>query len=133
MTTDELAKTIHVAAVNETEIISITVSHRNPQTATKIANEVANIFSDEVVKIYNIENVTILDSAEIPRKAANMSFLKQFGIALVAGILLGSAIAFVLAYFDTTIKSVDQIEELTGLPILGRVPNYHGKRKGRRK
>ena len=133
MTTDELAKTIHVSAVNETEIISITVSHRNPQTATKIANEVANIFSDEVVKIYNIENVTILDSAEIPRKAANMSFLKQFGIALVAGILLGSAIAFVLAYFDTTIKSVDQIEELTGLPILGRVPNYHGKRKGRKK
>ena len=30
-------------------------------------------------------------------------------------------VAFVLAYFDTTIKSVDQIEELTGLPILGRV------------
>ncbi|MBE6161255.1 MAG: hypothetical protein E7158_03445 [Firmicutes bacterium] len=131
MTPEELGKIIKVSAVNDTEIISITVTHRNPSIATKIANEVSNIFSDEVIKIYNIENVTMLDSAEIPPKPANMEFLKKFGLAFVCGIILGSVIAFLLAYFDTTIKTVEQIEEITNLPILGRVPSYNKKRKER--
>ena len=131
MTPEELGKIIKVSAVNDTEIISITVTHRNPKTATKIANEVSNIFSDEVVKIYNIENVTLLDAAEIPSRPANMEFLKKFGIAFVFGILIGSVIAFLLAYFDTTVKTVEQIEEITKLPILGRVPSYNKRKKGR--
>lgn len=131
--TEDLAKKISVAAINETEIISITVTDRNPQLACKIANKVSNVFSSEVTKIYNIENVSILDSAEIPRQAANMSFIKRFIISLAIGIILGCMVAFVLSYFDTTIKTVDQIEEITKLPILGRVPNYNDKRKGKRK
>lgn len=131
-TTKELSKMIDVTAVDDTEIISITVENRNPQLACKIANKLANIFSTEVTKIYNIENVSILDSAEIPTESANMSFVKKFTIAFVGGIIVGSTIALILAYFDTTIKTVDQIENLTGLPILGRVPNYHGKKRGRK-
>lgn len=131
MTPEELGKIIKVSAVNDTEIISITVTHRNPKTATKIANEVSNIFSDEVVKIYNIENVTTLDPAEIPSRPANMDFLKKFAIAFVIGIMIGCLIAFIIAYFDTTIKTVEQIEEITKLPILGRVPSYTKKRKER--
>lgn len=130
---EELAKKISVSAVNETEIISITVTDRNPQLSCKIANKVSNVFSKEVTKIYNIENVSILDSAEIPKEPANMSFIKRFVLSLVAGIFLGCLVALVLAYFDTTIKSVDQIEEITKLPILGRIPNYSEKRRGKRK
>lgn len=132
ITPEELSKKIKVNAVNDTEIISITVTNRNPKTATLIANEVANIFSEEVVKIYNIENVTTLDAAEIPMKPANMNFLHQFAIAFVCGIAFGSAVAFLIAYFDTTIKTVSQIEEVTNLPILGRVPSYNKKKRGRR-
>lgn len=132
MTTDELAKQISVSAVNETEIISITVTNKNPQTCSKIANNVAKVFSTEVSKIYNIENVSVLDSADIPETSANMSFVKKFIIGGLVGLALGCLIAFILAYFDTTIKTVEQIEEITKLPILGRVPNYNDKRKGRK-
>ncbi len=133
LTAKELAKKIKVSSVNETEIISITVTDRNPQLACKIANKVSNIFSSEVSKIYNIENVSILDAAEIPNEKANMSFVKKFIIAIVVGIAIGSVIAFILAYFDTTVKTIEQIEDITKLPILGRVPNYHDKKRGKRK
>lgn len=129
---DELAKMIEVSSVNETEIISITVTNQNPEIASRIANKVSNVFSSEVTKIYNIENVSILDAAEIPNTKANMSFIKQFVISFIVGVFIGCFIAFVLAYFDTTVKTVDQIEEITNLPILGRVPNYNDKRKGRK-
>lgn len=132
VTTDELAKMISVSAVNDTEIISITVTNRNPQACSKIANKVSNAFSAEVSKIYNIENVSVLDSAEIPSQSANMSFVKKLALALLSGLFLGCLLAFIIAYFDTTIKSVDQIEEVTNLPILGRVPNYNDKRKGKK-
>ncbi len=129
---DELAEKITVSAVNETEIISITVTNKNPQTCSKIANKVAKVFSDEVSKIYNIENVSVLDYAEIPETSANMSYVKKMLLGLALGLFAGCLIAFVLAYFDTTVKTVEQIEEITKLPILGRVPNYNDKRKGRK-
>ena len=53
-------------------------------------------------------------------------------LGLALGFFAGCLIAFVLAYFDTTVKTVEQIEEITKLPILGRVPNYNDKRKGRK-
>lgn len=129
-TTDELAKMIQVSAVNDTEIISIVVENETPQIATRIANKVADVFSDEVTKIYNIENVSVLDEAEIPLQPSNMSFLYHFALSLIAGLGIGCFIAFILAYFDTTIKSVDQIEDITNLPILGRVPKYTVKKRG---
>lgn len=132
-TTDELADMINVSSVNDTEIISITVKNNNPLISCKIANNVSNVFSEEVSSIYNIENVSILDFAEIPSESANMSFIKKFILAFIIGIFVGCLIAFILAYFDMTVKSVEQIENVTELPILGRVPNYLAKRKGSRK
>ena len=132
-TPEKLAKKIKVSSVKKTEIISITVTDRNPQIATKIANDVASVFSKEVKKIYNIENVTILDSAEIPTSSANLSFLQQFLIAFIFGIIISIFFTFLVAYFDTTVKNIDQISDITGLQIVGKIPNYRGKKRGKNK
>ena len=132
LTPEKLAKKIDVSSVNKTEIISVTVTDRNPQAATKIANEVANVFSKEVKKIYNIENVTILDSAEIPTNSANLSFIQQFIIAFIFGIIFSAIFTFIVAYYDSTVKTIEQVIEVTSLPIIGKIPSYKGRRRGRK-
>ena len=60
-----LEKMISVNSINDTEIISVVVKNEDPVVAMKIANEVAEIFCDEIVEIYQIKNVNIIDKAEV--------------------------------------------------------------------
>ena len=118
---------INVTAVNNTEIIRITVVDRDAKLAKNIANVTANYFSKEVVELYNMNNVNILDDAIEATGPYNINVIKQVAIYLIAGFVLGAGILFIIFYFDRTIKSVEQVEQKIKLPILGSVQQYGGK------
>ena len=118
---DDLAGKINVTALNNTEIIKITVTDPDPIVAKNIANITANYFTDEVVSLYNLNNVNILDEAIEAKKPYNINIPKQVIIYLMVGCILGLGILFVIFYFDRTIKSTEQIEQKIKLPILGSV------------
>ena len=40
------------------------------------------------------------------------------------GLLLAGGIAFLIEYLDDTIKTPDEVKELTGLPVIGYVPQF---------
>lgn len=124
MSYENLKGKINVTALNNTEIIKITVNDRNAIQAKNIANVTANYFSKEVVELYNMNNVNILDSATEATSPYNINVIKQFVIYLVIGCVLGAGVLFVIFYFDRTIKSVEQVEQKIKLPILGSVQQY---------
>ncbi len=55
--------------------------------------------------------------------------MKQSAIFLIAGLVLGCAIVFVIYYFDRTVKTTEQVELKIGLPILGTVQDIKKGRK----
>ena len=120
----ELSGMINVSSVNDTEIIKITVTNINSKNAKVIADEVANVFVEEIPDLYSISNVSILDTAEVANSPYNISIKKQAILYLLIGLVLGCGIVFVMYYFDRTIKSVVQVETKIGLPILGVVQEY---------
>ena len=126
-TTESLSKNITTSSVEDTEIIKITVSDSNRKQAAKIADEVATVFSKEVQKIYNLENVTIIDKAEVSASPYNINYVKDNIIYLMIGIGLSFGVVFVMYYFDTTIKSSEVVEEKLGLPVIGIVPKEEDK------
>ena len=121
LTYEELHEMINVTALNNTEIIKITVSDRDAVAAKNIANVTANYFASEVVDLYNLNNVNILDKAIEATKPYNISVMKQLVLYFVIGFVLGAGILFIIFYFDRTIKSVEQVEQKIKLPILGSV------------
>lgn len=121
---ESLASKISVGSVNQTEIIKITVTDEEPVTAKNIANVTANYFTKEIVVLYNMNNVNILDEAIASESPSNINFVKQLILYLAVGLVLGLGIAFVIFYFDRTIKSVEQVEQKIQLPILGSVQKF---------
>ena len=122
---------ISVSTVSGTEMISITVRSAMPEEAAMIANELANKFSEQIKEIYNIENISIIDAAEIEANPININITKQIIIYALIGIVLGLAIVFAMFYFDTTLKDASQIEKM-GLAVLTSIPEKMeegGKRK----
>lgn len=57
-----------------------------------------------------------------PRKAWNLA------LSIVVGLVAGLALALGIEYFDTTVKTPDDVERYLGLPVIGIVPAFGGKR-----
>lgn len=121
-----LSNNIEVSSVTGTQIIKITVTDENSKTAMKVANEIGKVFAKEIPELYNISNVNILDTAEQPSSAYNVNITKQSAISLLAGLVLGLGVVFVMYYFDRSVKNTSQIEDKLKLPVLATVREYRG-------
>ena len=126
---EALSAKINVSSLKNTEIISISVVDANAYRSYEVANWVADIFKEEISQIYNDTSVNILDHAVEPRGPYNIDVIKQEIIYAVAGMVLGGGIILVLFYFDRTIKTTEQIDEIFKLPIFGQVHKQKKKRK----
>jgi len=93
----------------------------NKNHSYSLANRIADTFTDEIGQIYNDKSVNVLDRAVEPQKPYNVDIVKQEAIYAAAGIVLATAVIFLMFYFDRTIKTTEQIEQLFKLPIYGKV------------
>ncbi len=73
-----------------------------------------------------VNNISVVDAADIPQKPSSPRLLLNLAIALLAGLGLGAALAFALEQLDDTIADPGQIEQRLGLPLLGSVPKLEG-------
>lgn len=119
---NQLKNRVTVTSVQNTEIIKVTVADADPKQAKKIANEIAKVFSTEIQQIYNLNNVTVVDKAIKATAPYNVNYIKDNIIYLAIGLVLSCGIVFIKFYFDTTIKTSEEIENKLGLTVLGIVP-----------
>ena len=126
-TYEELLKTITVSNNSDTEIIKIEVRNDDKALAADIANEIRIVFADSIKDIYSLQNVHTVDTAQEAKKPYNINLVKDLCIYLLIGIVLACGTVFVIYYFDTTIKSADEIEKKLGLPVIGIIPKVKRK------
>lgn len=132
MSTDALSKKIKVTSVEKTQIMKITITDRNSELAQKIATELANAFKQEVMAIYKIDNVNIIDEAEISNTPSNINHIKDIIIFEMLGIFLSCGIVLIIYLMDTTLKDEKDIETEIGVPSLGMLPLYKEEIDGQR-
>lgn len=120
-TSKELTKYINVSSVENTEILKIIVTHPDAKVAADISNEIAKVFSREVVNIYDINNVSIIDEANVPKEVSNNTLTRDIVLSFALGLLLSTGVIFIIYYFDDTIKFNDNLEEEVKMPIIGKI------------
>lgn len=128
---EELKKNIEVKAVEDTQVIEITYINEDSNVAYKVASELANVFCKKIVEIYNINNVYIVDKAEIAEEPYNINYIKTIIIFAIIGVGLSCMTVFIISLFDTTVKTQEDVENSTGLVVLAQVPEIKvgGKKK----
>lgn len=68
-----------------------------------------------------------LDSAIVPSSPYAPSIFKNLGLALVFGVALAGALALLRETLDDRIRSLDEVEEKIGLPLLGHTPQVENR------
>lgn len=121
MTADELNQKITVTSEQNSQVFTVAVQDANPYKAARITNTIADVFKNQVSKIMNVKNVTVLAKAQVSHDQSPVKPkpLLNIAIALVVGLMVGVGLAFLLEYLDNTIKDEQDIERALELPVLG--------------
>lgn len=118
-------------AVNETEILSVTVTCEKPEDAIILANTMADVLHDRIAQIVNGTSVKTVDRAVVAR-LVSPGFTKKvvvatiFELVAVAGIIIAEFLA------NDTIDSDEWIRKAYGeeIPLLAVIPDEDSLSKG---
>ena len=121
---DSVRKNVTVSALKDTEVIEITVANENATYAAKIANGIAEAFTKQVAEIYNINNVHVVDKAEVAEGPYNINHKKDIAIFALIGLVVAAGYILLVNMLDTTVKSSDDIEKNIEVPVLASISMY---------
>jgi len=138
MTEKQLKSSISVSLVKDSELIKITVTNADPVNAKVIATELVSAFIDQITETYKMDNVSIIDAAEVEKDPYNINHKKDVAIFAMIGLVLAAAYILVANMIDTTVKGKDDIETNAKLTVLTQIPtcNFNDElitRKGGRR
>lgn len=133
LTRDELRGMISVEAVNETQLVKVTVTSTNADYACLIATAFGNATPQEIIRITKAGSVELVDHAEV---AKTPSSPRKSMFALVGAVVgaAGAILFFVIKMLtDTTIYLGEDIEKISSSPVLCLIPDIgSGEPTGRK-
>jgi tyrosine-protein kinase Etk/Wzc len=76
----------------------------------------------EIAQAVEDPSVRLIDPAVPPIKPIKPRLPLNIALALVLGAMVGVGVAFIREYMDTTIHTRDEVQEITGVTVLGLIP-----------
>jgi capsular exopolysaccharide synthesis family protein len=123
-----LAGQISASTKLDTVILTVTVTDPDAARARTLANSVANVFVKYVAELETPPGqdeatikATVVDPASKPSAPISPRPVRNIGLGVILGLMLGAGIAVLRETLDTTIKSSRQLEELVPAPIIGSI------------
>jgi capsular exopolysaccharide synthesis family protein len=124
----ELTAKVSTASVPDTALLTVTVTDPSPAQAQRIANTLAEEFVRLIPKLESTPEagqsavrISVVSAAELPSAPVSPQPVRNLAVALVLGALAGLGLAGARRSLDTSIKTAEQLEELSGTPSLGTV------------
>jgi capsular exopolysaccharide synthesis family protein len=105
-----------IADVVATEFTTMVESLETPPAATDAGGGASGAAGNPTVKVEIIAGPQLNLTPVSPRPARNL------GLATVLGLLLGAGMAVLREMTDKAVKSTEQLQELTGAPVLAAIP-----------
>ena len=98
----------------------------DPDTSAAIANEMASNVSKVAQQVMDVQSVNVIDQAVSPSSPSGPNRSMYIAVALLAGLFIAIAIVVVSDMLNTKVRNADEVEELLGLPVIGRMPAVKG-------
>ena len=116
------AYSVSVSSETTSRVIQLSVTGASPQTAADITNSLVDNVSQIAREVMSVESVNTIDRATVPASPSGPNRTLYVAVAFMAGLFLAVAIVVVADMLNTKVRSEDEVEELLGIPVVGRIP-----------
>lgn len=118
---NEINSMLDVTNEADSQIININVTSKSKKDSEKIANLVAKTVEKQMPKIMDVNNVSILSTADDTAKKVSPKPISNTLIALILGLLVALVIIVIRVLLDQHIRTEADVEEELELPVLGSI------------
>jgi capsular exopolysaccharide synthesis family protein len=125
---EELRQAVSAGVVPETVSLEITATDPDQFRARDIAQAYAEALSDLVAELETprgqgnaLITASIVDNAEVSSSPISPDPVRNLGLGLVLGLLLGVGLAVLRELLDTSVSSTEDIAGVTTAPVLGHI------------
>ncbi|QKQ28727.1 capsule biosynthesis protein CapA [Staphylococcus hominis] len=119
---EELNEMVNVKTQANSQILNINVTSHDKKESEKIANKIANVFKNDMPEIMNVDNVSILSTANGTAEKVSPKTSVNLIIGLFVGLVLAIFIIALKEMLDKRIKSEEDVERELNIPVLGSIP-----------
>ncbi|VWM24545.1 putative capsular polysaccharide biosynthesis protein YwqC [Collinsella intestinalis] len=119
---------ISVTSETTSRVLSVSVTGDDSKQVAELANSLAQNVSGVAQDVMQIEAVNVINLADVPTLPSGPSRTLYIVVALFAGLLMAIAIVVITDMLNTKVRSADEVEELLGIPVIGRIPAVKGGR-----
>ncbi len=123
----ELNGMIEAGQTQETEVMKVTVTGKDPYEAAKIANCIAEILPARITEIIQGATMEVVDSAIPMLQKVFPSITKYTAVAMLLGVFVSALVIAILAMLDDTIHDEDYVIQTYDYPILAKIPDLLGQ------
>ncbi|MCD5500574.1 YveK family protein [Lactobacillus delbrueckii] len=116
----ELASAVSVTTTTSSQVFTLSATAETPSKAQAIANAVAKEFKEQIPKIMDVNNVTIV--AEAPKGTKSFPNVKMItAVGVLAGLVISLLIIIIKDLSDTTVREDSFMTNELGLTNLGEI------------
>ena len=116
----ELASAVSVTTTTSSQVFTLSATAETPAKAQAIANAVAKEFKEQIPKIMDVNNVTIV--AEAPKGTKSFPKVSLItAIGVLAGLVISLLIIIIKDLSDTTVRDDSFMTNELGLTNLGEI------------
>lgn len=107
------------------QILEISYKSGNSQEIIPVINAVTTTFIKESESLIPNVKITEIQKPIISQVSTHKSL--KIALGVIIGLLLSAYVTFLLEYLNKKISTKEQLEKITGLPILGVIPDFNEK------
>ncbi len=122
-TYEELYHMIEASAVNDTEVLKVTVTGEDPYEAARIVNCIAEVLPERISEIIEGSSMAVVDLGVVNTQKVSPSITKYTAAGLALGVFLSALIIVIFAMLDDTIHDDDYVINTYNYPILAKIPD----------
>lgn len=113
---------ISVESQTTTRVLTLSVTGQDAQSTAIIANELAKNVSTVAQEVMSVQSVNVIDQAETPENPSGPKRVMYTAVAFLAGLFIAVAIIVLMDMLNTKVRGAQDVEELLGVPVIGRMP-----------
>lgn len=124
MTYSELNSRVSVQAVDNTQVMKITVNSTSPEWAQTVCDEILAVSPDIIKEAVEAGSVKVISKASLNPNPISPNIKKNTALGAMVGLVLALGIIVLQVLLDNKINTEEDVTKYLDMTVLGVIPQY---------